>query len=107
MQRCIFCQGELEPTTQRCRQCGQILPVPAMGIAVQVVNARSKYCPHCGHGIRVNARFCGNCGATLLWLQEQPSSANVVRSLQTMQVGGNDDLYWLLSISVPMPERNQ
>ncbi len=74
MERCNSCQGELEPTTRRCRRCGQIQPLSATAIPVQVVNGRSKYCPHCGHPIRANARFCGNCGMLLHWIQEQSSS---------------------------------
>src|SRR5262249_41137662 len=67
MERCPFCQGELDPSTQRCRQCGRTTsaepPAPVSPTTV-TANASSISCPNCGATMPAGAHFCGACGAT-------------------------------------------
>jgi len=65
MERCISCQGELDPATRRCRQCGQFQPITRVDTPAPAVETQSIRCPQCGNIVRAGARFCSNCGYNL------------------------------------------
>jgi hypothetical protein len=65
MQRCPYCQGEVDPTTQTCRQCGRVPFVDMSPTAPQPPPPPPRptcYCTACGDALPDGARFCGRCG---------------------------------------------
>ena len=67
MQRCAFCQGELDPATRICRACGRVQP-PAdddITLVPPPKGALTRHCPNCGTLLPAAARFCGRCGQAL------------------------------------------
>src|SRR5262245_48761007 len=68
MQRCAFCQGELDPATLICRACGRVQP-PSDDDVTLPQGARDTFtrrCPSCNILLPASARFCGNCGQPLI-----------------------------------------
>ena len=62
MQRCAFCQGELDPATLICRACGRVQPIGDDDItlvpAPEARDTLSRYCPSCNELLPASARFC-------------------------------------------------
>jgi hypothetical protein len=66
MERCIFCQGDLEPVTWCCRQCGRTQPERQVNRATGAVQEKLfTHCRACGEILPIQARFCGRCGQVL------------------------------------------
>lgn len=69
MERCVFCQGPVDPATGRCQQCGQAQPARSgwvMPAALpQGSGPSARQCPTCGEVLPVWSRFCGRCGNAL------------------------------------------
>jgi hypothetical protein len=81
MDRCVFCQGELDATGRFCRQCGQMQPertasaplsASLSNLPTQVLH---KPCPSCGLELPAWARFCGRCGHSFSQPISQPAEA--------------------------------
>jgi len=73
MERCVFCQGSVDPATRRCLNCGQAQPVrtavlPVVGGAAS--GGLTKNCQSCGETLPMQAHFCRRCG------QPQPTPLN-------------------------------
>jgi hypothetical protein len=77
MDRCVFCQGELDAAGRFCRQCGQMQPERAVSapnsgaIPDKPTEVLHKACPSCGLELPAWARFCGRCGHSF----SQPAEA--------------------------------
>jgi hypothetical protein len=75
MQRCAFCQGELDPATRICRACGRVQPIGDDDITLvpsrKAKGALTRHCPNCHALLPASARFCGRCGQTLVPLAEE------------------------------------
>lgn len=74
MELCVFCQGELAAGSRLCPRCGRTQP--EQPIAVNIYQAatlrrQDKYCPDCGTGLPARARFCSNCGRSIMFPAEQ------------------------------------
>lgn len=71
MQRCAFCQGELDPATRICRACGRVQPPADDDITLvpppkaKGAGALTRPCPNCNALLPAAARFCGHCGQAL------------------------------------------
>ncbi|HEU5199019.1 MAG TPA: zinc ribbon domain-containing protein [Ktedonobacterales bacterium] len=71
MEHCVYCQGTLEPTTRRCKQCGRTQQEPLASTPMQAaVEAQEIQCPRCGTRLPGQARFCRRCGQPLQARQE-------------------------------------
>ena len=77
MDRCLFCQGEVDGATHLCRRCGRVQPAqfattlldsPTLPLTVR--------CPDCGNLLPAQAQFCGTCGRKLALPTEQPPRDN-------------------------------
>jgi len=63
MERCRFCQGELDPTTRICQECGRTEPgVSGTILPASPPETLTGRCPSCGRVLPLRARFCANCG---------------------------------------------
>ena len=85
MERCPFCQGELDPNSHRCQKCGRTVPaVPSIPLAsaAAVEETASLRCPNCGAAMPADARFCGACGTSF---NLSPEKAKAVSAAQPVQ----------------------
>lgn len=62
MERCIFCQGEIDQARGICLRCGQAQPTKVGAVALAAASAPIIRCPKCGEGVPSGARFCPTCG---------------------------------------------
>ena len=67
MALCVFCQGQVEPTSRRCYRCGRAQPAGAMSgpMAGPVAGMPIRQCPNCGEELSARTRFCPICGQTV------------------------------------------
>ena len=68
MERCVFCQGELDLTTRLCRTCGREQLARTVGVPAGVANGNGPlpwHCPRCGTPTQSEDRFCMRCGVPL------------------------------------------
>jgi len=65
MDRCVYCQAELDQGARVCRACGRLQPAGAAGAPAAASGAPTRPCPHCGAALPLTARFCPNCGRSL------------------------------------------
>lgn len=81
MDRCVFCQGELDASGRFCRQCGQMQPERATSTPLDASVSKlptqvlHKVCPSCGLKVPAWARFCGRCGYSFSESSSQPAEA--------------------------------
>lgn len=77
MQSCVFCQGTVEPASQRCQQCGRVQPEMRATAAAAPAQTLTTSCLHCGERLPAGARFCGRCGQALPRLSASITAAEL------------------------------
>ena len=78
MEQCSFCQGNVDPTTHLCSQCGRSQPVETTPLppgAEALTDSATVRCQRCGAEVRATAHFCPNCRWPLMLAAPQSQSA--------------------------------
>jgi hypothetical protein len=95
MQRCAFCQGELDPATLICRACGRVQPPGDEDITLvppaRAQGAQVRRCPQCDALLPAAARFCGRCGRALPLLAEETAGKALHDTGKPPEVGRRDE----------------
>ncbi len=66
MERCPYCQGEVDPVTRTCRWCGRV-PFEDVSPTMPAPQPRPpRYCTACGDALPEGALFCGRCGKPVI-----------------------------------------
>jgi tetratricopeptide (TPR) repeat protein len=65
MERCQLCQGEIDPATDRCCQCGRSKMTGVAETEATIQKDGMISCLYCQAQLPLQARFCGTCGRSL------------------------------------------